>query len=186
MFLKFFAQFYCLVSCIGHAGADGEVSTFEDGSAFGFVGPRQADDDRNVCLDYLEGFEEPVGNVVTACDTTEDIDQHHLYVPVAQEKFHGLDNLLGVGTAADVKEVGRFAAIQLDHVHGRHGKSGTVHHTSDASAQVHVAESLVLGFTLLALLSGWLEELGNVRVAEEGIVVEGHFCIDGFQRHLFQ
>ena len=64
VFLKFFAQFYCLVSCIGHAGADGEVSTFEDGSAFGFVGPRQADDDRNVCLDYLEGFEEPVGNVV--------------------------------------------------------------------------------------------------------------------------
>ena len=51
--------------------------------------PTMADDDRNVCLDYLEGFEEPVGNVVAACDTAEDIDQHHLYVPVAQEKFHG-------------------------------------------------------------------------------------------------
>ena len=36
-------------------------------------------------------------------------------------------NLVGSGTAANVEEVGRGAAVQLDDVHGGHGKPGSIH-----------------------------------------------------------
>jgi hypothetical protein len=40
------------------------------------------------------------------------------------------------GAAADIEEVGRLAAVQLDDVHGRHRQAGAVDHAADVAVQL--------------------------------------------------
>lgn len=50
-------------------------------------------------------------------------------------------NLFDVGSSSDIQEVGGFTSVQLDDVHGGHGQSSSVDHTSDVSVQSHVVQS---------------------------------------------
>jgi hypothetical protein len=49
-------------------------------------------------------------------------------------------DLLLVGAAADVEEVGRLAARQLDDVHRRHRQAGAVDHAADVAIELDVVE----------------------------------------------
>jgi hypothetical protein len=59
-----------------------------------------------------------------------------LHLVVGQDQLEGLGHALLGGAAADVEEVGRLAAVQLDHVHGRHRQAGAVDHAADVAVQV--------------------------------------------------
>ena len=43
---------------------------------------------------------------------------------------------LGAGAAADIQEVGRLAAKQLDDIHGGHRQPGAVDHAADIAIQL--------------------------------------------------
>src|SRR5690606_6743762 len=68
-----------------------------------------------------------------------------------QDQLERLGDALLGRAAADVQEVGRFATMQLDHVHGRHGKTGAVDHAADVAVQGDVVE-VVLGRLDLGLV----------------------------------
>ena len=80
-------------------------------------------------------------------------------------------NLVGSGTAANVEEVGRGAAVQLDDVHGGHGKPGAVNHAADIAVEGDVVQVEVgcchLAGILLRPVS--LKKPNNV-FSSEGIV----------------
>ena len=86
-----------------------------------------------------------------------------------------------VGAAADVEEVGRLAAVQLDEVHRAHRQAGAVHQAADVA--VEVARSSApprrrgLRRDPLREVSRSLED---VLVTEEGVVVEVDLRV---QRH---
>ncbi len=65
----------------------------------------QADDERDGGLQILEGGDETVGDLVTAGDAAEDVEEHGLHVVVAQDELDGLLHLGSVGAAAGVEEV---------------------------------------------------------------------------------
>ena len=46
---------------------------------------------------------------------------------VRGEQLEGMQHLVLGHTASTVQEVGRFPAVQLHNVHGRHGQTCTVH-----------------------------------------------------------
>ena len=50
-------------------------------------------------------------------------------------------DLLGVGAAADVEEVRRLAARQLDDVHRRHRQAGAVDHAADRAVELDVVQA---------------------------------------------
>jgi hypothetical protein len=54
--------------------------------------------------------------------------------------LEGLGDLLLGGAAADVEEVGRLAAVQLDDVHGRHRQARAVDHAADVAVELDVVE----------------------------------------------
>ena len=88
-----------------------------------------------------------------------------LYVLIRENDFKRFDHALFGRTAADVEEVGRLAAVQLDDVHGTHGQTCTVYHAaniafegrrSSAATQRHElrARLLVMGRAFLQNLCG--------------------------------
>ena len=119
------------MTCIGHGRCYDEMGILQQATSLLCIGSCQTDDDRHVGIDALERLQESLCHIVATSDTTEDIDQNHLHVLIAHQQIHGIYNLLRVRTATDVQEVGRIASIELDHVHGSHGKSGTIDHTTD-------------------------------------------------------
>ena len=52
------------------------------------------------------------------------------------------DALLG-RAAAHVQEIRRLAAVQLDQVHGRHGKAGAIHHAGNIAVERHIVELML-------------------------------------------
>ena len=56
------------------------------------------------------------------------------------------------GAAADVEEVRRRFAVELDDVHRRHGEAGAVDHAADGAVERDVVEVVLRGLDLLLVL----------------------------------
>ncbi len=50
-------------------------------------------------------------------------------------------HLFGVGTAADIEEVGQLAAVELDEVHRAHRQAGTIHQASNGAVELDVTRA---------------------------------------------
>jgi len=84
------------------------------------VGAFQTHHHRHVHADFLHRRNDAGGDHVAADDAAEDVDQNGFDVGVRGDDLERLRDALGGSAAADVEEVGRRAAVQLDHVHGGH------------------------------------------------------------------
>ena len=101
-------------------------------------------------------------------------------VGVGEEDAEGVLDLVGVGPAAHVEEVGRVAAGELDDVHGGHGETGPVHHAADVAAlELDVVEVVLRGLDLERLLLVEVAQLHELGVAEERVVVEVDLGVEG-------
>ena len=49
------------------------------------------------------------------------------YLALACDDLECLHDLLGSSPTSHIKEVGRLTSVQLNNVHGRHGKTSAVH-----------------------------------------------------------
>jgi hypothetical protein len=90
------------------------------------VGTLETGNDGSAQTHILHNVDQTLGDGVTADDTTEDVDEDGRHLGVAGDQLEGALDGSGGGTTADVKEVGRAAAVQLDDIHSGHGKTGTV------------------------------------------------------------
>ena len=88
----------------------------------------------------------------------------------------GRHTLLG-GAAADIQEVRRRAAIELDDVHRRHGEAGAVDHAADIAVELDVVEAVLAGLELGRVFLILVAHRLHVLVTEEGVVVEVHLGI---------
>ena len=87
-------------------------------------------------------------------------------------------HLLLAGAAADVEEVRRRRAVELDDVHGRHREAGAVDHAADGAVERHVVEVVFRRLDLLLVLLGQVPERDNVRMAIKRVVVESDLGIE--------
>ena len=85
-------------------------------------------------------------------------------VRVGQDDLERLGDLLLGGAAADVEEVGRLAAVELDDVHRRHRQAGAVDQAADVAVELDVAQVVLAGLELRRVflvhvaqlpMSGW-------------------------------
>ena len=54
----------------------------------------------------------------------------------AVTRLNAFGDLLGAGAAADIEEVGRLAAVELDRVHRRHRQTGAVDDAADVAVEL--------------------------------------------------
>src|SRR5688572_4920774 len=128
--------------------------------------------------DLLGRGDHALGDHVAAHDAAEDVDQDPFDVGVGEDELEcGRHALLG-RAAADVEEVGRRAAIELDDVHGRHRKARAVDHAADVAVELDVVEVVLAGLQLRRVLFVLVAHLLHVLVAVERVVVEVHLGIE--------
>ena len=136
------------------------------------VGAHDANHHRHVALEQAARLDDAAGHLIAPRDAAEDVDQDGLHVRVVQDDPEGGRHAVRLGPAADVQEVGRLAARQLDQVHGRHGQPGAVDHAADAAVQLDEVDARLARGDLGGLLFVQVAHRLQVRVAEEGRVVE--------------
>ena len=86
------------------------------------------------------------------------------------------------GAAADIEEVRRRLAIELDDVHGRHGEAGAVDHAADGAVERHIVEIVARRLDLLGVLFGRIAQRGDVGMAIERAVVKADLGVEADQR----
>ena len=109
------------------------------------IGAFEPHHQRHVQVDLARRGDDALGDHVAAHDAAEDVDQDALDVGVGEDDLErGGHPLLG-GAAADIEEIGRRAAIELDDVHRRHREAGAVDHAADIAVELDVVERVLGG-----------------------------------------
>ena len=119
-----------------------------------------------------------VDDAEAACRVAEDVDEDTLHRRVGEDDLERRRDLLLRGAAADVEEVGRLGAFQLDDVHRRHGQAGAVDHAADRPVELDVRKVVFGRLDLHRVFLGEVAQLLEVRVAEAGIAVEADLGVE--------
>ena len=136
------------------------------------VGALETGNDGDLEVESLGGVDETLGDVVAADDTTEDVDEDGRNLSVAGNELESLLDGGRGGTTTNVEEVGGLAAVELDDVHGGHGKTGTVDEAANVTIELDEVEVGLGGADLIGVLLGGVAPLEDVLLAELGVVVE--------------
>ena len=142
------------------------------------VGAFHPDHQRHVELHLLRRLDHALRQHVASHDAAEDVDQHAFDALVREQDAKRRGDLLGARAAADVEEVGRLRAVELDDVHRRHREARAVHHASDVAVEMHVAEVELRRLGLGGIFFVGIAQLADIRMAEQRIVVERHFRVE--------
>ena len=111
-------------------------------------------------------------NKVTSDNTTENVDKDGINVLVGQNQLEGGLNGLWSSTTTTVQEVGWITTVQLDHVHGGHGQTGTVHQTTNVTLQLDKVQVALLGNHFVWVFLSQISPGVDFLLSERGIVVE--------------
>src|SRR5262249_31321102 len=139
---------------------------------------------RNLYPHLLHRVDDTIGNEVAAHDAAEDVDQHRAHPAVGKDQFERRCHTLAGGTAADIEKVGGLAAVQLDQVHGCHGESRTVHHAGDIAVERYVVEIVLGGPALHRIFLAGIAQLRELRMTEQGVVVDVDLRIERHEHPL--
>src|SRR6185312_15880750 len=158
-----------------------ETRSAENGLAFLDVGAFEADHQRHLEADLLDRGDHAFGDHVAAHDAAEDVDQDAFDVGIGGDDLEGRGDLLLARAAADIEEVRRLFAIELDDVHGGHRKPGAVDHAPDIAVECDVSEVVFVRLDLLGVFLGDIAQFAEVRMPEQGVVVEAHLGVEQAQ-----
>ena len=169
------------LSGVGDVGCGCEFETgFGKELAAGFdVGAFQAHHERHWEVDGFHGIDDALSDDVALHDAAENIHQNGFHSLVRDKDLECLGDLLLGGSTSYVEEVGGFAAVVFNDIHRRHRESGSIHQAGDISIQPDVAEIVLRGFDLAGVFLFNVAVGLDIRVAEEGVVVEIEFRIQG-------
>lgn len=121
-----------------------------------------------------------------------DINKDGLDVLGSQKELKSLLDGIGGSTTTNVKlrnliscrrypyfegsicthEVGGRTAVEVEDVHGSHGKTGTVNETANVTVKLDKVETVLGSLDFLSILLGGVSELEDVRLSEVGVIVE--------------
>ncbi len=168
---------------VGHAvgGYDVQAAFSQDFLAAGDVGSFQSYDQRYLEGDLLGGFDYAGGDDVAFHDAAEDVDQDPFDVFVGEDQLEGFGDALNGGSAPDIQEVGRVAAVMLDDVHGGHGQSGSVDQAADVAVERDVGEVMLGCFDFVGVFFVVVAHVAQFGVAEDGVVVKAEFGVEADQ-----
>ena len=156
---------------VERVGGD-EVGLGEDRLGLLGVGADDADDHRHVARQRLARLDDAAGDLVAAGDAAEDVDEDRPHVRVVEDDPERRGHAIGLGAAADVEEVRRLAAGELDEVHRGHRQAGAVDHAADRAVELDEADAGLARRDLRRLLLVEVAHRLEVGVARERRVVE--------------
>src|SRR4026208_556204 len=86
------------------------------------------------------GLDDAFGNDITAHDPAEDVDEYCARPLVRKDELERGSHSVRSRGPADVEEIRRLAALELDEIHRSHREARAVDHARDGAAERDVAE----------------------------------------------
>src|SRR5690606_7016874 len=163
----------------GVGADDGQARGRQHLLALFFVGALHAHDQRHAEVHGLAGGDDAFGDHVAAHDAAEDVDQDGLDAVVPEHDLEGFGDLFGRGATADVQEVGRLAAEQLDGIHGGHGQAGAVDQAADVAVELDVRQIELAGLDFGGILFIQVAVGNDFGMAEQRIGIEVELRVQG-------
>lgn len=117
--------------------------------------------------------------VVTSEDASENVDEDSLHLIVIVEQLQCLRQLVALGATSNIQEVCWLTSVELDDVHGGHGESGSIHQTSDVTANMDVVQVEFLSMLLTSILLCLILLVGQILLPVESIAVDGDLTVSG-------
>lgn len=145
----------------------GQVSTLESGN------------NGNVEVHVLGNGNQTLGNVVTSHDTTENVDKDGGDTGLRGNELEGLLDGVSSGSSTAIEEVGGISTVQLDDVHGGHGKTGTVDETADVSVELDEVKTVLGSLNLLRVLLSQISPGPNLLLSERSVIVKAELGVHG-------
>ena len=133
------------------------------------IGAFEPHHQRHLQADFLHRGDDAFGDDVASHDAAEDVDQDALHIGIGGDDLERRRDLFLGGAAADVEEVRRRLAIELDDVHGRHGKAGAVDHAADGAVERDVVEIVFRRLDLLGVFFGLSRSAAIVGMANSAL-----------------
>src|SRR6185437_2993543 len=153
-------------------GGDGEAAAGQRRARFLRIRAFEANDDGYLHTHILDGIDHTVSDEVAADDAAEDVDQDRTDLGIRKYELECGGHPLTGRPAADVEEVGRLAAVQLDEVHGRHRESRAVDHARDITVQGNVVELMLTGTALHRVFLAGIAQLRKIRMPEYRVGID--------------
>src|SRR5215469_7658706 len=129
-------------------------------------------------MQVFRGADDASGQDIAAQNAAENIDEDGVDLGIAHQNAKCVFHLIGGSAAANVEKVRRGAAGVLDDVHGSHGQASAVDHAGDAAIELDVVEAVLGGFHFKRIFLVKIAQFAKVFVAEQRVVVEGHFGVE--------
>lgn len=158
-------------------GEDLETRLVDDLVCLLVVGTLKTGNDGDLQVQVLNGLDQTSGDVVATDDTTEDVDEDGSDLGVAGDELEGLLDGGGGSTTTNVEEVSGLATVQLDDVHGGHGKTGTVDEAANITIELDEVEVREGSADLIGILLGGVAHGEDLLLAEVGVVVEAELSV---------
>src|SRR6185437_4582498 len=158
--------------------SDGEAAVGQRRARLVGIGAFEADDDGHLHAHVLDGVDHAIGDEIAADDAAEDVDQHRANLRIREDELERRGHPLAGRTAADVEEVGRLAAVQLDQIHGRHREARAVDHACDVTVQRDVVELVLAGAALHRIFLGRIAKLCQIRMPEYCVGIDVDFGVE--------
>jgi hypothetical protein len=90
----------------------------------------------------LYDIDQTLGDGVTSDNTTKDVDKDCCYLGIAGDQLEGGSDGFWRSTTTDIQEVSRRTTVELDDVHGSHGKTCAVDQAADITIELDEVESV--------------------------------------------
>lgn len=143
------------------------------------IGTLQPCNDGYPQVHRLNNGDQTFGNSIATHDTTEDVDKDGSDLGVRGDELESLLDGLGGGTSTNVQEVSRRTTVQLDDIHGSHGKTSTVDKAANVTVELDEVKPGSSCLDLIGVLLGNVPPVENLLLAEVGVVVEVQLRIHG-------
>lgn len=99
-------------------------------------------DDWSSKVHLLDDIDQTLRNGVTSNYAAEDVDENCRNFWIAGDEIEGRSNSFGSRTSANVQEIRRGAAVELDDVHCGHCEASTIHKTANIAIQFDEIETM--------------------------------------------
>ena len=96
---------------------------------------------------------------------------------VGQDQLECRRNLLRGCTATNIEKVCRLTAVQLDQIHGRHGKTRAVHHAGNIAVEGNVVEVMLRSFAFRLVFLRLVTQFRDFLLPEQGAAIDVDFAV---------
>ena len=118
-----------------------------------------------------------MGNPLTTNNAAENVDENAFDVRIFQQDPESSRHCFFGRATADVQEVCRLAAGQLDDIHRRHRQTCAVHHAADVTIKLNIVEIIFSRFNLERIFFVEVAHLLHIGVPEQRVIVERHLAV---------